>query len=60
MSHEVDRAYYQHCAEKEREKARADSDIAIRLSHERLADMYERKASKMQAHIEERSHRPNE
>jgi hypothetical protein len=53
MSHEIDRAYYQQCAEKERRKAAEVSDVSIRLTHERLAEMYERKAAKMLAYQEQ-------
>ncbi|MCE7798581.1 hypothetical protein LWE61_18785 [Sphingobium sufflavum] len=51
MSHEVDRLYYQRCAEKEREKAGKVADVTIRQTHERLAEMYEGKALRMQGHI---------
>lgn len=47
MSHEIDRAYYQRCAEREREKAAQASDICIRRTHERLAETYEYKVAKM-------------
>ncbi|HEX7873037.1 MAG TPA: hypothetical protein VF475_09010 [Sphingobium sp.] len=50
MTHEVDRAYYQRCGEKEREKARTAPDMAVRCTHERLAELYERKVEKILAH----------
>ncbi|MET0366514.1 MAG: hypothetical protein ABW169_17860 [Sphingobium sp.] len=47
MTHEVDRAYYQRCGEKEREKALKAPDLAVRCTHERLAELYERKVEKI-------------
>jgi len=47
MSHEVDRAYYRQCAIRERERADRAADISVRHSHERLAELYERKAARM-------------
>lgn len=55
MSHEVDRAYYQQCAAKEREKAAEATDVAIRHTHVRLAEMYESKVRKMMAHADMQS-----
>jgi hypothetical protein len=52
MSHEVDLNYYRQCAEKERQKAAGVSDAGIRQTHERMAELYERKAAKLFAYRE--------
>ncbi len=54
MPHEIDRAYYQKCAEREREKAAKATDVAIRRTHERLAEIYEYKVAKMRAYQQQR------
>ncbi len=57
MSHEIDRTYYLQCAQKERERAASAGDIAIRRTHERLAEIYEHKVAKMSAYLQQNAAR---